>query len=159
MLRRRADHENRDHALIREQWDERHAAGAGRLDEPRADDLRRVRVVHRDRRCLEGGRRDARRLVVQVDPDVRNPVELAPPGASDQAGRRPGVVVDEVQAGELGTYERLHPVEQLPGDAGRVIPDAGGRSRRKARLPTPRAEPEASNEPLHSTEPQSWIRL
>jgi hypothetical protein len=68
------DRQHADHALVGDHRDERAALCAQPLHEPLVDPRRAFDVVHGDRRGVESRARDARRLVAEVDAEIRPPV-------------------------------------------------------------------------------------
>ena len=67
----RRDRDHRGHPLLDEQRDERGALRSDGVGEPAADDARARRVVDGQRRRLEHGARDSRRLALEVEAQRR----------------------------------------------------------------------------------------
>ncbi len=111
------DGDDRDDALLEEERDEGCAPRARRLDEPRIDDVRLRRVVDRERRGLEDGARDARRLVREVEPHLPPPVDVLPARAGEVADGLVPVLGHERQACERDPEHRGDLVEEGPRDA------------------------------------------
>ena len=111
------DGDHRNHALGDEQWDEGGALRSDGRGQPCADDARALGVVDGERRGLEDGAGDSRRLMLEVEADVSPPVDVLPVRTREVAGCFAPIVRDEGERNE-GDVEQLGElVEQRPRDA------------------------------------------
>src|SRR5207247_1835005 len=112
----RCDREHRSHALVCDQRNERGALRADRIDEPPVDGRGRCRIEYGEGSAFENRRRNARRLVLEVELDLLEPVELVTVVAKETAPRPASVRVDEDESGRLDTDGALDVGEADPGD-------------------------------------------
>ncbi len=113
--------EDGDHLLVGDERDKGEALRAGRLHQPGAHDLRCGRVVDGERRCVERRRRDARRLVLEIDAEAGEPRQLSAVDPSDDSRSRSAVLVDEEEAARLDVDELLDLPEQAVGEGRRIV--------------------------------------
>jgi hypothetical protein len=130
VLARRAHDENGDHLLVRDERDVGEALRAHRLYQTAADDLRSRRVVDGEGSRLEHRGRDARGLALEIDSDLREPVELLTAEPADETGACFAVLRDEDQRRDLDAHELLDFGEHGAGNRDRVI---GSTERRRDR--------------------------
>jgi hypothetical protein len=123
--RHRAGHEYGNHLLVRDQRHERHALRPGRLQEPRAHDLRGGGVVDREGRRFEDRSRDTRRLVVEIDAEAAEPQQILTVQAPGDSRGSAALLVDEVETRDLGVHELLDLLEQAVGERLRVVAGDG----------------------------------
>ena len=137
----RGEDEHRLHALLGDQRHEREAAGADALDEALAHQRRRGRVVDRERGGVVVRARHARRLVLEVEPDARKPLELAAALRRENPASDRPLLLDDHERPELDLNERGRLVDQRPGGvlerAGLVQPAAIVLRARPVRLRVP----------------------
>ncbi len=123
LVAHRADREYTDHLLRHEHRYVGDALDAAALDEARADALRGPRVVDGERRGVVVRAGDARRLRVEVDPHLAEPVDRLPALDHRDAMGCAGGLVDERDRRDLDVRERVRAV----GDrAGRLVDRLGG---------------------------------
>src|SRR5207237_4564926 len=115
-LGRARDGEHADHALPREERDERRALRADRIRHALVDLRRTADVVDRHGRSLEDRARHSRGLALQIEDDLTPEVEVLAVPAGEQAPRLGQLVVDERQAGEVDAYEARDLVEEHARD-------------------------------------------
>jgi hypothetical protein len=114
MRRRRRDDEHRGHLLLEDQRDEDRALRVDLLGEAAVDLLGARDVVHDDRAAFEDRARDARRLAVEVDLDVRPPVEVSVGRHTEEAFGALRVLADHGDCRHVDAEQRETRVDQDP---------------------------------------------
>ena len=74
-----------------------------------------------DRTAFEDRARDSRRLGVEVDPDVRPPIEVSVRGGREEALSTFGILTDEGDRDQVDAEEGETGVDQDPGDRALVL--------------------------------------